>query len=91
MTIFGDNFPTIFDDNLKNTVIKFTPKKLRLELSSFFYIMSDSEEGNILEEEWKKNKILGTGIFLQKRRKSSIQKFNKKIELADRSSVLVQV
>ena len=53
--------------------------------------MSDSEEGNMLEEEWKKNKILGTGIFLQKRRKSSIQKFNEKIELADRSSFLVQV
>ena len=77
MTIFGDNFPTIFGDNLKNTVIKFTPKKLRLELSNFFYIIWDSEEGNILKEEWKKKKILGTRIFLQREEKAVFQNLTK--------------
>ena len=77
MTIFGDNFPTIFDDNLKNTVIKFTPKKLRLELSNFFYIILDSEEGNILKEERKKKKILGTRIFLQREEKAVFQNLTK--------------
>ena len=71
--------------------VRWTLKELRCELSSFFDIISGSEEGGILflqiavtfrikktkkERYWKKTP--GTGIFPQTRRKKTIQQFNKK-------------
>ena len=56
LTIYGDHFSTIFGGNLKSFIkaiilgisVRLTLKELRCDFSSFFYIISDSEEGGIL-------------------------------------------
>ena len=68
--------------------VRFTLKELRCKLSSSFYIISDSGDGDILFlqatvmfEMKKKNeskKTSGIRIFSQTRRKKIIQQFNKK-------------
>ena len=46
MAISGDNFPTIFDDNFKTSVISFS--YIKFEFWSSFDIMSGSEGKGIL-------------------------------------------
>ena len=95
MAISGDNFPTIFDDNFKTSVISFS--YIKFEFWSSFDIMSGSEGKGILflqlvvlfkmkKKKRRKRKKWERELFRKREEKGAFNNLIQKMKLADRES-----